>query len=92
MKGREKHAGEDDEEQRDAVHAELVVEAQEPLPLLHELEARVGGVEARQDEQGRDEGDDRGRKGDPLGVPLRGSVLPAQKQQGEGLFIADAQK
>jgi hypothetical protein len=78
---RHQERGQHHEQHRDAVHADLVLEPHEPLPLLDELEVRVRGIEAGHDEERGHEGDGRRQERDPLGVALRGLVLAPEQEE-----------
>ena len=75
--GREHH-----EEDRDAVHAHLVGETEDPLALLDKLEVRVRRIEPGEQEDRDEEGGRCRDEGEPLGVALRGLVL-APEEEGE---------
>ena len=78
---RHQEGGEHHEEDRDAVHAHLVFQPQQPLAVLDELEAGVVRIEPAEQEE-RDE--ERRRGGDqrqPLGVALRGLILAPEEQR-----------
>ena len=74
-----------DEEQRDAVDAHVVADAERrhPVHLLLELEARLGGVEARPQQQRDQEGDARGDERNAAAVALHRLLRPVDDQAEE---------
>jgi hypothetical protein len=79
MRDRHQERRQQNEQHADPVDAHLVLQAEQPLRLLHQLEAGVVGVELHQDEDRHEERGQRRRKGQPLGVQLRRLVIAAQE-------------
>ena len=78
---RHEEGREQDEEDRNAVHAHLVVQARDPVEILDELEAGVGRIEPGQQEQRHEERRPGRDQRDPLGVLPRRGIIPPQEQR-----------
>ena len=75
---RHQGGGQDHERQRNAVDAHVVGDAAgQPRRLFDELEIRIGGIEAPDQDQRHRKGDQRGPQRDPARIAPRGLVVAA---------------
>ncbi len=78
---RHQEGGQHHEQDRDAIDAHLVFQAEDPVVFFDELKAGIGGIEAEQHEKRHKERRRGGEQRQPFGVALRRRVIAAQEQR-----------